>query len=59
MKEETIYKGHTAITHNDVEIQASENGDVMIFYDGDPIFMLSWLELVKIYKKATHKRNEA
>jgi len=58
MGEEVIFSGKVRITEEEVKIECSPDGNIMIFFDGEPIFMLYWHELALLYKKATHKRRE-
>ena len=58
MKEKIVFSGHTVITSDKVEIQASETGDLMIFFNDKPLFMLQWNKFADIYKKANKMRRK-
>jgi len=55
--EEIIFSGHTVITNDKIEIQCDNRGDLMIFYNDEPIFMLDWHKLAEIHKIATCRRS--
>jgi hypothetical protein len=58
MKEETIFKGRTRIMEEEVRIECSDTGDIMIYFDGKPAFMLNFQNLTSIYRKAQDKRRK-
>lgn len=58
MTEEIIFSGHTVITKDKVEVQCSKIGDLMVFFNDEPIFMLDYDNLFAIFKKAFEKREK-